>query len=156
MGLKFGSICFSLVSSTHKGSTEELRRRGGNDRLFKWEVKDTTNVSEVGHCLILTARLRETQAKEVMSGQRNILQKFSSQESQEKEKVDRLYWVAWQSWWWCNKNNLLSLFFLLLSLTSMAPDSNLKFRFLLYFYVCGFNISFLGKMKDFWLVILIP
>lgn len=116
-----------------RGQQKELRRRGGNDRLFKWEVKDTTNASEVGHCLILTARLRETQAKEVMSGQINILQKFSSQESQEQEKVDRLYWVAWQSWWWCNKNNLLSLFFLLLSLTSMAPDSNLKFRFLLYF-----------------------
>ena len=48
------------------GQQKELRRRG-NDRLFK-EVKDTANVSEEGHCLILTARLRETQAKEVMLG----------------------------------------------------------------------------------------
>jgi len=76
-----------------RGQQKELRRRGGNDRLFKWGVKDTTNVSEVGHCLILTARLRETQAKEVMLGKKTSF-KSSVPKSHKKKKR----WIGYIGW----------------------------------------------------------
>lgn len=107
--------------------------RGCVMTIYKREVRGE---GKVGHCLILFVRMRESQR--IRNGRddnlSNFLNTLSSlnvfQPNPKNRPRRRRRREVWQGWWWCSNstNILLSLFYLLLSLNSMALGYKLNSR----------------------------